>query len=85
MSNFCIETTVKKGLADDEILKNVGFIKINIGQDGKKTAFKDRIFYAGLNVTTKDIDEEHTTATITYSSIEYAKYEYDPLAVKSKK
>ena len=87
MSGFCIEKVVKKGLSDEDVLKEAGFINIADGYDGRKTASKDRRIYGGISITTKDMEGEDATAVITYATVQNPLYNVDPatIVVKTQK
>lgn len=80
--SFSMEKTVKKG-STEEILTAAGFVGVADGHDGRKTAFRDRIHYSGIEVKTAAIenDEASVSAVITWGAIQHLK----PPIVSTKK
>jgi hypothetical protein len=80
--SFGMEKTVKKG-STEEILTSAGFTGVADDRDGRKTAFKDRIFYSGIEVKTADVenDEASVSAMITWGAIQHL----NPPIVSTKK
>jgi len=84
MPGFRMEKIVNKGLTDSEILSAMGFSDIADGQDGRKTAVKDRIVYSGIVVSTQD-EGEQVKATVDYASIQNPLHKDPPAKVDPKK